>query len=75
MPSRPVKERASDGQDTACRIVERASPTLRRSKTQLKCQSLRPQGALRSVRVIPEERGRVKDGYCGLGGVCGRADI
>jgi hypothetical protein len=34
------------GQDTACRIVERASSTLRRPKTQDKCQSLRTEGAL-----------------------------
>ncbi len=38
------------GQDTACRVVERASPTLRRPKTQDKCQSLRDRGSLRSVR-------------------------
>ncbi len=38
------------GQDTACRVVERASSTLRRPKTQDKCQSLRTEGALRSVR-------------------------
>jgi hypothetical protein len=50
MPSRPVGEQASGRSGHACRIVERSSPTLRRSKTQLKCQSLRPQGALRSVR-------------------------
>ena len=50
MPSRPVNEQASGRQDTACRIAEQASPTLRRSKTQLKCRSLRPQGVLRSVR-------------------------
>ena len=34
------------GQDTACRVVERASSTLRRPKTQDKCQSLRTEGAL-----------------------------
>ena len=34
------------GQDTACRVVERASSTLRRPKTQDKCQSLRTKGAL-----------------------------
>ena len=34
------------GQDTACRVVERASSTLRRPKTQDKCQSLRDRGAL-----------------------------
>src|SRR5690348_2578483 len=34
------------GQDTACRVVERASSTLRHPKTQDKCQSLRTKGAL-----------------------------
>src|SRR2546429_7847555 len=34
------------GQDTACRAVERASSTLRRPKTQDKCQSLGTEGAL-----------------------------
>src|SRR6266446_3468054 len=34
------------GQDTACKVVERASPTLRRPKTQDKCQSVRGRGAL-----------------------------
>ena len=34
------------GQDTACRVVEGASSTLRRPKTQDKCQSIRDRGSL-----------------------------
>jgi signal transduction histidine kinase len=34
------------GQDTACRVVERAPPTLRRPETQDKCQSFRNRGSL-----------------------------
>jgi len=34
------------GQDTACRVMERASPTLRFPKTQDKFQSVRDRGAL-----------------------------
>jgi hypothetical protein len=53
------------GQDTACRVVERASSTLRRPKTQDKCQSLRTEGALdrvddlnslRLVLILPDNR-------------------
>ena len=39
------------GQDTACRVVERAFPTLRRPKTQDKCQSLRDRGSPVGARV------------------------
>jgi IS30 family transposase len=43
---RPAVPPKVAGQDTACRVVERVSPTLRRSKTQLKCQSPSNQGSL-----------------------------
>jgi very-short-patch-repair endonuclease len=52
--TRPAVPSKMAGQDTACRVVERASPTLRRLKTQLKCQSLRNLGSLvvhRSARI------------------------
>jgi hypothetical protein len=42
------------GQDTACRVVERASSTLRRPKTQDKCQSVRDPGALGEEQIFDD---------------------
>ena len=56
---RPVVPPKVAGQDTACIVVERASKTLRRSKTRLKCQSLRPQGALEQDDSLIESDRRV----------------
>jgi hypothetical protein len=43
---RPAVPPKVAGQDTACRVMERASLTLRRPETQLKCQSPSNQGSL-----------------------------
>jgi hypothetical protein len=43
---RPAVPPKVAGQDTACRVMERASLTLRRPETQLKCQSPSNQGPL-----------------------------
>jgi hypothetical protein len=46
--NRPYHSKVA-GQDTACRVVERALTTLRRRQTQDKCQSSRNRGALEAA--------------------------
>ena len=46
------------GQDTACRVVERASLTLRRSKTRLNCQSPSDKGSLDRITCPHRTRSR-----------------